>query len=435
MKTANLQARANAVLCDVILDGYSLDDALSYAFKKNSAQKGLLQELCYGTLRHYERLIYILDQLLQKPLKKGDGDIEILLLLGLYQLQEMHMPEAVSVAETVNAVQKTWAKGLVNAVLRNFLRAKPTLTAEDSMPENALYSHPQWMITLWQKTFPQHWQAICKANNERPPMALRINLARIDPKAYCALLTENNIAFQDIPSIPSAVILDKAMNVESLPGFNEGLVSIQDSGAQVLVSLLDLKPNLNILDACSAPGGKLLHILESVDPSVQITAVEIDPNRLVKIKDNLQRLHYKNRAKLVTADILDSKAWSQGELYDRIIADVPCSATGVIRRHPDIKLLRQEEDIDEFAATQYAILETLWLALKTGGILIYITCSICPQENEALIQQFLAYNPDAQCLPINAEQGLALTYGYQFLPGLYPGDGFYYAKLQKLANH
>ncbi|MCD6045313.1 MAG: rsmB [Gammaproteobacteria bacterium] len=432
MKAVNLQARAANVLCDVILEGYSLDDALNHALKKNSAQKGLLQELCYGTLRHYERLVYILDQLLQKPLKKGDGDIEIILLLGLYQLQEMHMPEAVSVAETVNAVQKTWAKGLVNAVLRNFLRAKTTLIAEENMPENALYAHPQWMIDLWQIAFPQHWQAICTANNERPPMALRINLARIEKKAYLALLRENNIAYHDVPTIPSAVILEKAMSVESLPGFNEGKVSVQDSGAQILISLLDLKPDLNILDACSAPGGKLLHLLESADPSVKVTAVEIDPNRLLKIKDNLQRLHYKNRAKLITADILDTKAWSQGELYDRIIADVPCSATGVIRRHPDIKLLRQEEDIDEFAATQYEILETLWLALKTRGILIYITCSICPQENEELVQQFLAYNPDAHCLPINAQQGLALTYGYQFLPGLYPGDGFYYAKLQKL---
>jgi 16S rRNA (cytosine967-C5)-methyltransferase len=164
-----------------------------------------------------------------------------------------------------------------------------------------------------------------------------------------------------------------------------------------------------------------------------VTAVEIDPNRMLKIKDNLQRLHFNKRAKLITADILDTKAWSQGELYDRIIADVPCSATGVIRRHPDIKLLRQEEDIEQFAITQYEILETLWLALKPEGILIYITCSICPQENEELIQQFLAYNPDAQCLPIVAHLGLALTYGYQFLPGMYPGDGFYYAKLQKLA--
>jgi 16S rRNA (cytosine967-C5)-methyltransferase len=433
MKTTNLQARANSVLCDVILEGYSLDEALSHALKKNNAQKGLLQELCYGTLRHYERLVHILDQLLQKPLKKGDGDIEILLLLGLYQLQEMHMPEAVSVAETVNAVQKTWAKGLVNAVLRNFLRAKNRLTAEDNMPESALYLHPQWMIDLWQKAFPQHWQAICKANNERPPMSLRINLARIEKEAYCALLTEHNIVFHDVPSIPSAIILDKAMGVDTLPGFSEGKVSVQDCGAQVLISLLDLKPELNILDACSAPGGKLLHLLENVDPSVKVTAIEIDPNRMLKIKENLQRLHYNKRARLITADILDTKAWSQGELYDRIIADVPCSATGVIRRHPDIKLLRQEEDIEQFAITQYEILETLWLALKPEGILIYITCSICPQENEELIQQFLAYNPDAQCSPIVAHLGLALTYGYQFLPGLYPGDGFYYAKLQKLA--
>lgn len=432
MKGTNLQARANAVLCAVILDGYSLDEALNQAFKKNNAQKGLFQELCYGTLRHYERLAYILDQLLQKPLKKSDGDIEILLLLGLYQLQEMHMPEAVSVAETVNAVQKIWAKGLVNAVLRNFLRAKTSLTAEEKMPKNALYSHPQWMLDLWQKAFPQHWQTICKANNERPPMALRINLARIEKTAYCALLRENNIAFQDVPTIPSAVILDKAMSVESLPGFNEGVVSVQDCGAQVLMSLLDLKSNLDILDACSAPGGKLSHLLESVDPSVKITAVEIDPQRMLKITENLQRLHYSNRVKLITADILDTKAWWQGEYYDRIIADVPCSATGVIRRHPDIKILRQEKDSAQFAKTQYKILETLWPTLKPGGLLIYITCSICPQENEDLVQQFLDHYADARCLPIHAQQGIALPYGYQFLPGLYPGDGFYYAKLQKL---
>lgn len=435
MKAANLQARATAVLIDVLLEGYSLDEALNYALKKNKAQKGLLQELCYGTLRHYERLMYILDQLLNKPFKRDDADIEILLLLGLYQLQEMHMPQAVSVAETVNAVgKKSWAKGVVNAVLRNFLRRQETLAIENNLPETALYLHPQWMIELWRSAFPEHWQSICKANNERPPMALRINLARITKPAYLALLTENNLAFRDIPTISSAVILDKAMNVDALPGFNEGLVSIQDVGAQYLSSLLDLQPELTILDACSAPGGKLLQLLETADASVKVTAVEVDADRMLKIKENLQRLHYKNRVKLITADILNLKAWWDGTLYDRIIADVPCSATGVIRRHPDIKLLRQPEDIRQFAQVQYDILLSLWQCLKPGGLLMYITCSICPQENNHLIQTFLENQSDARALPIVCEQGLSVKPGIQFLPGFYEGDGFYYAKLQKMGN-
>lgn len=434
MKAINLQARAAAVLSEVLLDGYSLDEALSHSLKKNNAQRGLLQELCYGTLRHYDRLIYILDQLLNKPFKKDDADIEILLLLGLYQLQEMHMPHAVSVAETVNAVgTKSWAKGVVNAVLRNFLRQQATLTVEDKMPETALYSHPQWMIDLWKKAYPQHWQSICKANNERPPMALRINLARIEKPAYLALLTENNIVFHDVPAIPSAVILDKAMGVDTLAGFNEGLVSVQDVGAQYLTSLLELQPELNILDACSAPGGKLLQLLETADPTVKVTAVEIDADRMLKIKENLQRLQYKDRVKLITADILDPEAWWDETFYDRIIADVPCSATGVIRRHPDIKLLREPQDIEQFTEVQYDILSLLWQCLKPGGLLIYITCSTCPQENDALIQSFLENEPNARALPISLEQGLSTPYGAQLLPGLYEGDGFYYAKLQKIA--
>lgn len=434
MKQVNLQARAAAVLNAVLLEGYSLDEALNRELKKNKAQKGLLQEWCYGTLRHYERLIYILDQLLNKPFKKDDADIEILLLLGLYQLQETHMPHAVSVAETVNAVnKKTWAKGVVNAVLRNFLRQKEMLTIEDKMPETAVYSHPQWMIDLWRDAFPEQWQSICKANNERPPMALRINLSRIAKSAYLKLLEEKNLAFQDIATIPSAVILDKAMNVDVLPGFNEGLVSLQDVGAQYLSSALDLQPELNILDACSAPGGKLLALLESADTSVKVTAVEIDADRMLKIKENLQRLHYKNRVKLITADILDLKAWWDETLYDRIIADVPCSAMGVIRRHPDIKLLRQPEDILQFAEIQYDILRTLWQCLKPGGLLIYITCSICPEENNDLIQAFVENQADARALPLVSKQGFSTEFGIQFLPGSYEGDGFYYAKLQKIA--
>ncbi len=434
MKTPNLQARAVAILQAVLVEGYSLDEAFSQALKKNSKENGLLQEWCYGTLRHYDRLIYSLKPLLRKPFKKQDSDIEIALLLGLYQLQETRLPQAVSVAETVNALShKPWAKGVVNAVLRHFLRQQDDGANSQNVPENAFYSHPQWMIDLWKKAFPEQWQIICEANNTRPPMTLRVNLSRIEKSAYLDLLTQAQIAFRDIPALSSAVILEKAMNVDHLPGFSEGLVSVQDSGAQYLPTLLELQPELAILDTCSAPGGKLLHLLETAPTSVKVTAVEIDKNRMQKIKENLKRLGYSNRVQLITADILKPDTWwDKHTLYDRIIADVPCSAMGVIRRHPDIKRLRQPEDIAQFAALQSKMLNALWAYLKPNALLIYITCSTCPQENDQVIKAFLDGEKTARSVPIQSGFGLSTPYGTQLLPGLYESDGFYYAKLQKI---
>lgn len=434
MKSLNLQARAIAILQTVLVDGHSLDEALSQALKKNSKENALLQEWCYGTLRYYDRLIYTLEPLLRKPFKKQDSDIEIALLLGLYQLQETRFPPAVSVAETVNALShKPWAKGVVNAVLRHFLRQQDNGTSSQNVPESALYSHPQWMIDLWKKAFPEQWKNMCEANNTRPPMTLRINLSRIEKSAYLDVLTQAQIAFQDIPALSSAVILEKAMNVDHLPGFSEGLVSVQDSGAQYLPALLALQPELAILDTCSAPGGKLLHLLETAPASVKVTAVEIEEKRMQKIEENLRRLGYSKRVKLIHADILKPDTWGDKHtLYDRIIADVPCSAMGVIRRHPDIKRLRQPKDIAQFAAIQSKMLNTLWAYLKPNGLLIYITCSTCPQENDQVIKAFVESEKTARSVPIQLGCGLSTLYGTQLLPGLYEGDGFYYAKLQKI---
>ncbi len=430
MSRLNPQARAQAVLLDVF-QGYSLTEALQTELQSSSTHKALIQELCYGTLRWYDRLSFTLQQLMPKPLKEKDLDIEILLLLGLYQLRDMKFPAAVSVMETVNAVTKPWAKGLVNAVLRNYLRQTDALIAAEKNNETAFFSHPQWMLNLWKKAWPEHWQTIAHANNERPQMSLRINLSKISKLDYLALLKQHELLFQDVNDIASAVILEEAKEVEDIPGFSQGLVSIQDLGAQYLMSILPLEENLKILDACSAPGGKLSHLLETAIAPMAITAVEIDELRLVKIKQNLKRLDFKGRVDLHCADILEPETWWDGVYYDRIIADVPCSATGVIRRHPDIKLLRRASDLKSLAETQEQILQTLWSTLAPDGILIYITCSVCPEENEQVIKQFLETTADAECLAIEMPLGLALKYGHQCLPGLYAGDGFYYARLKK----
>ena len=432
MKSLNVQARATKILFSVLYKKNSLDDALSTAFKKESSNKGLIQELCYGTLRHYESLSYLLNQLLKKPFKKDNAELEVLLLLGLYQLRYLHFPPAVSVAETVNAVSQPWAKGLVNAILRNFLRQQETLLKEIDNSPVALYEHPQWMLSLWQKAFPHHWQSICHANNAHPPMTLRIHLAKMQKTDYLAQLTAKEIAFQDIPFLPSAVALQQPLLVEKLPGFHEGSVSVQDCGAQYTPLLLNLEENLSILDACSAPGGKLSHLLEVAPTSIHVTAIEINADRIERIKENLARLHKDKSVQLIQADILKPATWWNDQLFDRIIAHVPCSATGVIRRHPDIKRLRQEEDIAQLAKTQLNILNTLWSCLKVEGLLLYITCSICPEENDDVIGSFLATHIDATCLPLTQiKEGVALQYGHQLLPGLYPGDGFYYSLLKK----
>lgn len=400
---------------------------------QKSSQPGLVQELCYGVTRWYIQLDAIAHQLITKPLKAKDEDVHLLILLGLYQLQHLRIPDHAVINETVaiiNNLKKPWAKGLVNAVLRNFQRQRTELLANLKKDYEAHYAHPDWFIKIIKAAWPQHWQDILGANNERPPFTLRVNLAKTSRADYLTLLQNQNITA--IPCKYSAVgiRLENAVDVHALPRFNEGFVSVQDEAAQLAAQLLDLKPNMRVLDACAAPGGKTAHILET-EPSCEVIAVDLENSRLTKVTENLSRLQLK--AQLIAADASEPNTWWDGRLFDRILLDAPCSATGVIRRHPDIKLLKTDADIPNLAALQFKLLTALWPLLKPNGLMVYATCSVLPTENSELITTFLAAHSDATELKIEANWGIIQPHGRQILPTATEMDGFFYCCLQKLS--
>jgi 16S rRNA (cytosine967-C5)-methyltransferase len=315
-------------------------------------------------------------------------------------------------------------------VLRRFQREREQLLAIIDCEPTARLSHPGWLLAESQQAWPEQWQSILKAANSRPPMSLRVNLGRIDRQEYLQQLSAATIAARPLSDIPSALVLEQPVEVGVLPGFADGLVSVQDGGAQLAAGLLDLQPGQSVLDVCSAPGGKSCHILE-LEPEVSLTAVDVDQDRLALVQDNLQRLGL--NARVVLGDAIDPEGeWAQMDSYDRILLDVPCSATGVIRRHPDIKLLRRPEDLERLVSVQRKLLSTVWPLLKPGGILLYATCSLLPQENEQQVEWFLCQQGDARERPIEAEWGHRRTIGRQTLPGEATMDGFYYASLEKV---
>jgi 16S rRNA (cytosine967-C5)-methyltransferase len=392
----------------------------------------LLQELCYGVIRWYFRLLAISGLLLERPLKKRDRDVGLLILVGLYQLLYLRIPPHAAVAETVETARsmgKSWAAGLVNGVLRRFQREQEQLLRRVDADPIARLAHPEWLLGEIRQRWPDRWQGILQAANSRPVMSLRVNLNKIDRQDYFERLRAAAIPARPIKGVASGLVLDRPQDVQLLPGFSEGLVSVQDGGAQLAAELLDLQPGQQVLDACAAPGGKSCHILER-EPAVQLTAVDLDKERLERVRENLQRL--KLQASLSVGDAAAPEGeWAQSS-YDRILLDVPCSATGVIRRHPDIKLLRRPEDISTLVELQQRILSKVWHLLKPGGILLYATCSLLPQENEQQIERFLAGRDDVRERPVEATWGHACEQGRQTLPGEDSMDGFYYAVLEKV---
>jgi 16S rRNA (cytosine967-C5)-methyltransferase len=412
-------------------DGQSLTAALDNALQtiESGKDRAFIQALCYGVCRQYHRLDFILGQLLDKPLK--DMDVKALALVGLYQLKFMRVKPHAAVSETVLAARKKpWAKSLINAVLRTYLREQETLEQKaDNEQTAAVVSHPAWLIKQIEQDWPEQAQRILSENNLQPPMVLRVNLARTNRDHYLQALTEQDIAAEAVDFCPSAIILDKPVQVELLPGFGEGLVSVQDTAAQLAAGLLDARPGHRVLDVCAAPGGKTAHILESQPQLKELVAVDIDESRMQRVSENLQRLGL--QAKLVVGDAANPEKWWDGKLFDRILLDAPCSALGVIRRHPDIKLLRRAEDIESLQALQKAILQAVWPLLSPGGLLIYATCSILKQENERQVQAFLADHGNAVELPIVADWGSAGKCGRQILTGDSAMDGFYYARISK----
>ena len=394
----------------------------------------LVAELLYGTCRWFHRLDFFLGRLLPRPLKPRDLDVRALLLIGLYQLVETHVATHAAVDETVAAARalgKDWACGLVNGVLRAFLRERVPLESAAASDPAAAHAHPAWLVARLQEAWPNDWRAILDAGNSRPPMTLRVNRLHGTAADYLARLDRAGMAASIIEGVPTAVVLEQAVDVGRLPGFDAGAVSVQDAGAQLAAPLLDPRPGDAVLDACAAPGGKTGHLLEWC-PEARVTAVDIDPRRLGRVRENLDRLGL--AARLVRGDAEHpAEAWG-AERYDRILLDVPCTATGVIRRHPDIKLLRRSPDVDDLVARQARILDAVWPLLRPGGILLYVTCSLLPQENQRQIDRFLGRRAQARVLPIDAVWGRAAGTGRQTLPGPCTTDGFFYARLARVAG-
>lgn len=427
-EAASARAIAAGVVAEVIHGGRLLDQALNAA----SARTPLIQELAYGTLRWAIQLQAIAARLLSKPLRSKDADVSALLLVGLYQLLYMRTQEYAAVSETVSAVTvlgKAWYRELINACLRRFLREKDVMLADIHADPALAYSHPHWLLRELQRDWPDHWRAVLSANNEHPPMALRVNQREVTREQYLERLRAEGLEATALAHSDSAVVLAQPLAVTALPGFAEGWVSVQDEAAQLAVTLLDLQPGQRVLDACAAPGGKLCHILERCPALAEVVALDKEPLRLPLIEQNLARLQL--NARVLTADASDPDAWWDGRVFDRILLDAPCSATGVIRRHPDIKLHRNPAEVSRLRAQQAAILDGVWPLLTRGGKLLYVTCSILAAENEQQVRDFLAQHPDATPVVLSLPFALARDPGMQILPGQEGMDGFYYACLQK----
>lgn len=419
----NVQQAAVLIISQV-LGGRNLNQVLGEVMNTlpelTPQQRGALQDLSYGTLRFYGQLDSVLNALLNKPIE--DAQIRYLLLVALYQLQYSKAAQHAVVDFAVKAVRKRnpAASGLVNAVLRNFLRNKNALVAGAARTEEGRYSYPQWWISKIKAQYGENADAILIAGNQHPPMTLRANRKRITAADYLARLTQNGVLARLIEN--DAILLEQPVPVDKLPGFKDGLVSVQDAGAQYAANFLDVRDGMHVLDACSAPGGKSAHLLEL--SQIELLALDKDNLRLGRVRENMQRLHLD--ATLKTGDATQPADWWDGKPFQRILADVPCSATGVVRRHPDIKWLRRASDIEGFAQQQQQILSALWPLLEVGGKLLYATCSIFEKENQQVVSEFLSRHTDALQLPLQAK---GMKQG-QLLPND-QHDGFFYALLHK----
>lgn len=418
-----VQALAASVVGRV-LGGRNLDQALEESRRRHGEltprQRAALQDMSYTALRWLARLQAILDVLLVRPL--DDPRLRCLLLVALGQLEYGRTAPHAVVDHAVRAVAhigQPWAKGLVNAVLRNFLRQRAAVLSCVDADVATRFSYAPWWIDKLRAQFPDDWESILVSGNTHPPMTLRVNVRRIGRDAYLARLAEGGIEAR--PAGEYGITLMRPMPTDLLPGFDEGLVSVQDLGAQYAAPLLDVHDGMRVLDACSAPGGKATHLLELAE--IELLALDVDGARLARVEDNLRRLGL--AAKVCLGDAAQPSQWWDGRPFDRILADVPCSASGIVRRHPDIKWLRRQTDLARFALQQEYILRALWPTLAKGGKLLYATCSVFREENQDRVEAFLAVTPDARRLPLtDLEAGRLLPCEIH--------DGFYYALLQKI---
>jgi 16S rRNA (cytosine967-C5)-methyltransferase len=400
-----------------------LDDVRNRAFAR---------ELCYGVARWLPRLQACLDMLVEKPLRGKETVVRAVLLLGIYQLMYTRVAEHAAVSESVSLVRragKDWAAGLVNGVLRSFQRRRPQLRVDLDRSEEGRYAHASWLVSATRDAWPHHWQQILDSNNERPPLSLRVNARRCSREEYLAELDSNDIAASPVAHTGHGLRLHEARDVDAIPGFGDGLVSVQDGAAQLAAGLLDVRPGMRVLDACAAPGGKSAHILESQPAVAELVAMDRDSDRLLRVGQTLRRLSLE--ATVVCADAGNPGDWWNGELFHRILVDAPCSGSGVIRRHPDIKLHRLPEDVEQLTTTQIRLLGALWPLLAPQGLLLYATCSYLPRETDHVLGEFLAKHLDATGDPMPHAWGRATGHGRQVLPGEDAMDGFYYALLGK----
>jgi len=446
---AAVRAEAARAIDAVVTRGRSLDDALSDVDPRvDATDRPLLRMLCYGTLRNHWRLRESSARLLDKPMRPADSVIESLIAVGLFQLSESRIPDHAAVSLTVEAARRLRRPGyapLINAVLRNFRRKGLADSAPSS--DEARFNHPAWLIRRLKQDWPEEWQQILDANNARAPMWLRVNRQKVSTGEYLPQLRapeakpdshdvepEDRAEDTTLPGVGQAIRLERPRPVTELPGFADGLVSVQDAAAQLAAPWLLANGGVNILDACAAPGGKAAHLLELAGPGATLTAVDADERRLAFVGENLKRLGL--NATLTAADASTPEEWWDGRLFDRILLDAPCSGTGVIRRHPDIKILRRDADIESSARQQLNLLSALWPLLAPGGRLLYVTCSVLAAENDDVVARFMSRNPAAveeQLLPDYNIRDLMRrkARGFQILPGEQDLDGFYFACLDK----
>ena len=435
---ALILAQAARAVAGVASGGRSADDALARTAAAAPSLQPAIRAVTLGTLRWYPRLAALAAALTAG--RSLQPAVSALLVVALHQLQHSHHAPESTVSCTVDAVRllrAPRASGLMNALLRRFLRERTGLLERVLADPVAASAHPAWLLAALRAAWPADWEHITAANNAQPPLTLRVDLTRSSLAAYGAQLTAQGLAATPLPWLPTALILQRPVAVEQLPGFADGVVSVQDAGAQLGCRLLQVQPGERVLDACAAPGGKTGALLEAVDGAIDLTAIDIDAQRLARVTDNLTRLG--RRARLVAADLTGEPRWWDGQRFDRILLDAPCSAVGVIRRHPDIKLLRRPQDIAALAALQCRILERCLGLLRPGGRLLYSTCSILPAENDAVVEAVLAAVPAARSVPLSMTAPMpallppdarVCRQGVQLLPGNAAlTDGFYYACL------
>jgi 16S rRNA (cytosine967-C5)-methyltransferase len=428
-------ADAARAIASVAFGGRSTGEALREF--EEIPERAAVKAITLGSLRWYLRLSPAVDRLLSRPQGVAD-EIRALLVVSAHQIEYSRNAPQLTAHAAVDATRilgQGRASGLVNAVLRRFVAERAGLLAGVDRKLAARTAHPQWLVKLLEHTWPESCERILLANNEHPPLVLRVDVSRKDVGSYIEELAAAGISASAVSWAPAAVLIEKPLAVSALPGFSMGLVSVQDAGAQLAAKLLDVQPRMRVLDACAAPGGKTGHLLESTPDLSEVVAIDVDAGRVERIRENLERLG--RQARLHVADIREPESFWDGRPFDRVLVDAPCSSTGVIRRHPDIKLLRRATDIPAFAALQEQILRSAFRVLSPGGRLVYCTCSLLPAENEEVVERLLVADATARVAAMPRAADVApgavdRKVGIQLIPGSRAGsDGFYYACLEK----